>query len=58
MTSDGVIAAYAITGRAGRNGYLQRVAVDPSARRVEATDERSSTMRCDGSIVTASAVPW
>ncbi len=27
------IAGYAITGRAGRNGYLQRLAVDPTARR-------------------------
>jgi ribosomal protein S18 acetylase RimI-like enzyme len=27
------VAAYAITGRAGRQGYLQRIAVDPSARR-------------------------
>ena len=24
----------ALTGRAGRNGYLQRVAVDPTARRL------------------------
>jgi ribosomal protein S18 acetylase RimI-like enzyme len=29
----GGIAAYAITGRAGRRGYLQRVAVHPDARR-------------------------
>jgi ribosomal protein S18 acetylase RimI-like enzyme len=28
------IVAYAITGRAARNGYLQRIAVDPSARRL------------------------
>jgi ribosomal protein S18 acetylase RimI-like enzyme len=28
------IVAYAITGRAGRNGYLQRLAVDPGARRL------------------------
>jgi ribosomal protein S18 acetylase RimI-like enzyme len=28
------VVAYAITGRAGRNGYLQRIAVDPSARRL------------------------
>jgi ribosomal protein S18 acetylase RimI-like enzyme len=27
------IVGYAITGRAGRNGYLQRIAVDPTARR-------------------------
>jgi len=27
------IAAYAITGRAGRHGYLQRIAVDPGLRR-------------------------
>jgi ribosomal protein S18 acetylase RimI-like enzyme len=26
---DGVVAAYAVTGRAERRGYLQRVAVDP-----------------------------
>jgi ribosomal protein S18 acetylase RimI-like enzyme len=31
---DGEIAGYAITGRAGRNGYLQRLAVDPTARRL------------------------
>jgi len=30
---DGAIAAYSITGRAGRRGYLQRVAVHPDARR-------------------------
>lgn len=29
---DGVPAAYAITGRAIDNGYLQRIAVDPSAQ--------------------------
>jgi GNAT superfamily N-acetyltransferase len=34
VTADGGVAAYAITGRAGRNGYLQRVAVDPATRRV------------------------
>jgi ribosomal protein S18 acetylase RimI-like enzyme len=28
------IVAYAITGRAGRKGYLQRVAVDPDAQRI------------------------
>jgi ribosomal protein S18 acetylase RimI-like enzyme len=27
---DGVVAAYAVTGRAERRGYLQRVAVDPA----------------------------
>jgi ribosomal protein S18 acetylase RimI-like enzyme len=32
-TGTGVVA-YAITGRAGRNGYLQRIAVDPAARRL------------------------
>ena len=31
--SGGAIAAYAITGRAGRRGYLQRVAVHPDVRR-------------------------
>jgi ribosomal protein S18 acetylase RimI-like enzyme len=30
----GRVAAYAITGRAGRKGYLQRVAVDPGAQRL------------------------
>lgn len=30
---DGALAAYALTGRAGRRGYLQRVAVHPDARR-------------------------
>ncbi len=30
---DGRIVAFAITGRAGRTGYLQRLAVDPEARR-------------------------
>jgi len=29
----GEVVAYAITGRAGRRGYLQRLAVDPSYRR-------------------------
>jgi ribosomal protein S18 acetylase RimI-like enzyme len=33
-TPAGDVVAYAITGRAGRNGYLQRIAVDPSARRL------------------------
>ncbi len=32
-SAGGDIAAYAITGRAGRRGYLQRVAVHPDARR-------------------------
>ncbi|HZP29144.1 MAG TPA: GNAT family N-acetyltransferase [Acidimicrobiia bacterium] len=31
--ADTGVAGYAITGRAGRNGYLQRIAVDPTARR-------------------------
>jgi GNAT superfamily N-acetyltransferase len=31
---DGDVAAYAITGRAGRHGYLQRIAVDPTIRRM------------------------
>lgn len=30
---DGVMAAYAISGRAGRDGFLQRLAVDPAFRR-------------------------
>jgi ribosomal-protein-alanine N-acetyltransferase len=30
---DGHVVAYAITGQAGRHGYLQRVAVHPGARR-------------------------
>ena len=30
---DGSIAAYAVAGRAGGHGYLQRVAVDPDERR-------------------------
>jgi ribosomal protein S18 acetylase RimI-like enzyme len=29
---DGRVAAYGVTGRAGSQGYLQRVAVDPDAR--------------------------
>jgi ribosomal protein S18 acetylase RimI-like enzyme len=29
----GEVAAYAITGRAGRHGYVQRIAVDPGLRR-------------------------
>jgi ribosomal protein S18 acetylase RimI-like enzyme len=32
-TGDDGLAAYAITGRAGPHGYLQRVAVDPDRRR-------------------------
>lgn len=31
---DDVVIGYAITGRQGRTGYLQRLAVDPSARRI------------------------
>lgn len=30
---DGVVAGYAITGRAGRRGFLQRLAVDPTFQR-------------------------
>lgn len=33
VAGDGCIVAYAITGRSGRHGYLQRVAVHPDARR-------------------------
>lgn len=33
VVGDGAPIAYAITGRAGRQGYLQRVAVHPDARR-------------------------
>jgi ribosomal-protein-alanine N-acetyltransferase len=33
ITGDAGITAYAITGRAGDQGYLQRLAVDPAARR-------------------------
>jgi ribosomal protein S18 acetylase RimI-like enzyme len=32
-TADGVVVGYAITGRAGRRGYLQRLAVDPTLQR-------------------------
>ncbi|MFO7590276.1 MAG: GNAT family N-acetyltransferase [Acidimicrobiia bacterium] len=32
-SADGQLAAYSIIGRAGRQGYLQRVAVHPAARR-------------------------
>ena len=31
---DGRLVGYAITGRQGRSGYLQRLAVDPSERRI------------------------
>lgn len=31
--TDGAIAGYAVTGRAGRHGYLQRLAVDPAHHR-------------------------
>ena len=33
VADDGDIVGYAITGRAGRRGYVQRLAVDPSRRR-------------------------
>jgi ribosomal protein S18 acetylase RimI-like enzyme len=33
MTDDGRMVAFAISGRAGRWGYVQRLAVDPDARR-------------------------
>ncbi len=32
VISDGPVVAYSITGRAGRNGYLQRLAVAPGAQ--------------------------
>ncbi|HEX2062867.1 MAG TPA: GNAT family N-acetyltransferase [Acidimicrobiales bacterium] len=32
-SGEGVVAGYAITGRAGRRGYLQRLAVDPDHQR-------------------------
>ena len=31
--SDGAAIGYAVTGRAGRRGYIQRLAVHPEARR-------------------------
>jgi ribosomal-protein-alanine N-acetyltransferase len=31
-TSDGRLVGYAVTGRSGRSGYVQRLAVDPSAQ--------------------------
>ena len=33
IRSEGAIVGFAISGRAGRAGYLQRLAVDPAARR-------------------------
>ena len=33
IRNDGAIVGFAISGRAGRAGYLQRLAVDPTARR-------------------------
>lgn len=33
VDGDDGLVAYAVTGRAGRHGYLQRLAVDPAARR-------------------------
>jgi ribosomal protein S18 acetylase RimI-like enzyme len=33
VVGDELVLAYAVTGRAGRHGYLQRVAVHPDARR-------------------------
>ena len=43
------LTGYAITGRAGDQGYLQRIAVHPETRRAAASVTRSSPTRCTGS---------